>query len=189
MSAETLDTAPSINRDRSYSGDYMSLGKRGEEVVIEWLKNRPEVISHDDLRELRPMQKADVDFAIYSVDGRVALLEVKTCRHLGKSGNVLFEVLRINHTCDPVHSLGLGWSGRSPATYIAYYAISVEQIWIASFNDFRKCFQEYTCKARKNIRFDVVPTDRIKTTVNILIPEAEIKCFKKYNLSLQPTPF
>lgn len=176
------NTTPSEARDRSYGSGYMKLGKIGEEKVIDWLKRRPNVIECEDLRELRPMQKADVDLAVYTTDGNTALIEVKTCRHLGKSGNVLFEVLRINHTCDPAFSVGLGWSARSPATFLIYYAITVDQIWIAKFAEFKKCFQEYSMKIRKAMRLDIVPTDNIKTTINVLVPEAEIKCFRKYSI-------
>ena len=117
------------NHARSYNGALMSRGKEAENIVIEFIKNRPDVLGISDWRELRQVQEADVDIAIKTRDGRTILAEIKSDSYLGISQNVLFEVLRINHTCQPDFSLTLGWSGRTPAKYILYYAPNVNAIY------------------------------------------------------------
>jgi len=37
-------------------------------------------------------------------------------------------------------------------------------------SDFRLSFQQFTNKKRGNLKFNIVETDEIKTTVNVLIP-------------------
>ena len=162
---------PSASKERSYNGDYMQVGKRAEEIVLAFLKSRPDVLGVNDFRELRAVQEADIDFAIKTVDGRVTLAEVKSDRHLGISDNVLFEVLRINHTCITDKSCILGWSARTPAQYILYFSPQFNRLYQFRTEQLRKAFQKYSHDMRKKIRIDVVPTDQIKTTINVLIPK------------------
>ena len=97
-------TTTGADKARSYSGDYMAAGKKAEEIVMRYLQSKPYIIGLNDFRELRAVQEADVDIAIKTIDGRVTLAEIKSDWHLGVSGNVLFEVLRINHTAPPERS-------------------------------------------------------------------------------------
>lgn len=179
---------PSASRPRSYDGGYMEFGKRAEEAVLEFLRRRPGVLGVDDLRDLRPMQKADVDCSIETADGRSTLAEIKGDKHLGKSGNVLFEALRINHTAPPHRAVTLGWSARSPATYFLYYAPNAtrgESIYQCRADALRQHVQRYTRRVRKQTRIDYVETDGIKSTVNLLIPLDECQSiFQIYDLRL-----
>lgn len=167
-------TTTGADKARSYSGDYMAAGKKAEEIVMRYLQTNPYIIGINDFRQLRAIQEADVDIAIKTIDGRVTLAEIKSDWHLGVSGNVLFEVLRINHTAPPDRSGTLGWSCRTPANYILYYAPQVHKIYKFKTCDLRAAFQRYTEEARKgtDIRkwVSVVKTDEIKTTINVLIP-------------------
>jgi hypothetical protein len=148
----------------------MQRAKEAEARVMDFLKKRPDVLGVMDWRELQVQQEADIDIAIKTRDGRITLAEIKSDSHLGVTNNVLYEVLRINHTCAHEHATTLGWSGRTPAQFILFDAISVKKIYQIRTEDFRKALQEYTRVARKNINVSIVPTDSIKTTVNILIP-------------------
>jgi hypothetical protein len=52
-------------------------------------------------------------------------------------------------------------------------------------DEFRRAAQGYTEIARKQTRIDYVPTDAIKSTVNILIPErfvVAMPSYKKFEL-------
>jgi hypothetical protein len=171
------------NKARSYDGDYMAVGKKGEEVVMAWLASRPYVIGVDDLRQLRVMREADVDCSFSLSDGRVALAEIKTDQHLGKSGNILFEILRVNHTAPTDRAGVLGWSLRSPATWLLYYAPAVAMIYQLRFADFRAGFQRYTAVARERSRQIWVNTDQIKSTLNVLVPESYFPTLLKHPLS------
>ena len=175
---------PSASKERSYNGDYMKVGKKAEEIVLAFLKSRPDVLGVNDFRELRAVQEADIDFAIKTADGRVTLAEVKSDRHMGITGNVLYEVLRMNHTCIPEKSCVLGWSARTPAQYIFYYSPKLKKLYQFRSEQLRKAFQKYTQDVRKP-NFNFVPTDKIKTTLNVLIPISYWKNIVKiYDLSV-----
>ena len=175
---------PSASKERSYNGDYMKVGKKAEEIVLAFLKSRPDVLGVNDFRELRAVQEADIDFAIKTIDGRVTLAEVKSDRHMGITENVLYEVLRMNHTCIPEKSCVLGWSARTPAQYILYYSPKLKKLYQFRSEQLRKAFQKYTQDVRKP-NFDFVPTDKIKTTLNVLIPISYWKNIVKiYDLSV-----
>jgi hypothetical protein len=172
------------DKPRSYNGDYMAAGKRAEAICMAFLRRSPSVVDMDDLRDLRPMQKADCDCTVHLMNGQVHLAEIKSDKHLGVSGNVLFEVLRINHTCEPQHALTLGWSGRSPAQYLLYYSPTLRKLYMTSFSALQRAFQAYTQRVREGMRISVVKTDSIKTTVNVLLPWDECKqCFTVYDVS------
>lgn len=168
--SELARAIPGQANPRSYNGHYMRAGKEAEKIVMDWLRANPQIVGLDDLRGLREMQTADVDCSLQLSDGRAVLAEIKSDWHLGKSGNVLFEVLRINHTAQSDKAVTLGWSARSPATWLLYYAPQVNSIYQCRFDDFRRCFQTYTAEARKTSRLDYIETDAIKSTVNVLIP-------------------
>jgi hypothetical protein len=168
MTIETCQTG--AFKPRSYSGDYMKAGLAGQSIVLDLLKRRPEILGVIDWSDLEAVQPADIDCAIRTKSGHVILAEIKSDSYLGKTGNVLFEVLRINHTCDPEFSMGLGWTARTPAKYIFYYAPSVNKVYKFNTIGLRQSMQRYTREKRKSTRLDIVETDSIKTTINILIP-------------------
>lgn len=157
-------------KQRSYSGDYMQVGKAGEKIVIDYLRQSPSIIGVKDWSEVKEVQEADIDCAIKTIDGNILLAEIKTDNYLGATGNILFEILRINHTCDPQYSLTLGWSGRTPANYIIYYGPNINQMYVFKTSDLRRAMQKYTAENRKQSKISIVETDNIKTTLNILIP-------------------
>lgn len=163
---------PNANRVRSYNGDYMLEGKYAEEVTLAFLKDIPSIIGVEDFRELRSFHETDIDCAIKTIDGRVTLAEIKSDRHLGISGNVLFEVLRINHTCQPDKAGYLGWSLRSPATYFLYFAPILEKLYQCRVCELRRSFQRYTRENRGTVKIQWINTDSIKSTLAILLPWA-----------------
>jgi hypothetical protein len=179
------DTIPRADRNRSYDGDYMKTGRIAEEKIMVWLTAQPWVLGVDDLRSFRALREADVDVSVRLTDGRATLAEIKSDRWLGVKGNMLFEVLRINHTCDPVHAVTLGWSARSPAQWLLYYAPSKGLLYRVKMDDFRLACQTYTNEMRKNTLLNYVPTDNLKSTITILIPEKYVAAtgsFKIFDL-------
>lgn len=170
------------DKQRSYTGDYMHEGVVAQNIVLEFLRKRPDVIGVEDMSSLKIMQDADVDCMIKTRDGLVTLAEIKSDRHIGISGNVLFEVLRINHTANQDHCLTLGWSARTPAKFLIYYSPDLHKIFIISSNDLRSAMQKYTLENRKHTNISYVETDAIKSTINILIPQRYCK-FTIFDLS------
>lgn len=165
-------------KGRSYDGDYMKVGEQGERIVMEWLESRPNVLSITDFRNIRQIQEADVDVGVRLYTGQICLAEIKTDTYLGKSGNILNEVLRINHYSEHEFAGYLGWTLRSPAQWLLYYApnreidgIKKPAIYKAKFADVRLILQRFT--KENDVRFTTVRTDSGKTTYNILVPESE----------------
>ena len=174
------DTTPSADRAKSYASGYMAAGKEGESVVMAWLSRRVNVRHVEDLRDDPEMQAAEIDCRVHTTDGDSSTVEIKSCDHLGVSGNVLFEMLRINHGCGPEHALVMGWAMRSEADWLFYYAPSVSKIYRIGFDDFRRAAQNYTREARWKSFIHFVSTDDVKSTVNLLIPEKYVKQMKTY---------
>jgi hypothetical protein len=163
---------------RSYEGDYMEAGKEAERIVIAWLKTRPKVIEVIDVRENPEFQHLDVDIMVRLLNGHTRLAEIKHDHYLGKSGNFLFELTRINHTAPTQKAVTLGWTGRSPADWLFYYAPQMKQVYWCELEKFRAAFQKYTSETRQAMqleRLDLVMTDRIKSTLNVLVPEGYCK--------------
>lgn len=165
-----VQTVTGSEKKRSYNGDYMHSGRFAEEIAWLWLIENSRIIGVEDFRQLRQVQSADVDYGVELIDGRVKLAEIKSDKHLGVTGNVLFEVLRINHHAPPDKVITLGWGARSPANFLFYYASSLHQLYIGPFRKFRMAVQTYTKQARRRTRFDWVNTDEIKSTYNLLVP-------------------
>lgn len=173
------------DKSRSYSGDYMAAGRASEELVLSWLVAKTNVVKLRDVSDHPEYQDKDVDLLVW-LEGapRELRCEVKRDEHLGQSGNVLFEFARIYHTTDPGLSVQLGWSVYSWADIFIYHAAATQQLWLCRADDLRRAFQRYSEEARRRIRFNPVATDRIKTTINVLIPEKYCKSvFTIYDVS------
>jgi len=165
---------------RDYNGAMMGKGKEGERVILSWLRANPAVIEVDDLRDLRPMQKADVDCAIYNDDGTVCLVEIKSDDWLVAGGNVAFEYLRINHTAAPDKACVLGWTARTPAKYVMYYATKEQTVYVFRADKLRQAFQKFTDSQRpqhgewftklNGMKMRWISTDAIKSTLIVCIP-------------------
>lgn len=171
------------DKPRSYNGDYMEIGKEGEKIVIEWLKSRPNVLNLTDYREIREIHEADIDVGVKLYTGQICLAEIKTDTHLGISGNILNEVLRINHNSKPRYAGYLGWTLRSPAEFLLYYAPNriIPAIYKGRFAEMRNVLQKYT--QENKVQFQVTRTNKTKTTYNLLIPEKEyLNVFTVYEL-------
>ena len=87
-----------------------------------------------------------VDCGVKLYTGQICLAEIKTDTNLGVSGNVLCEVLRINHHSDSKYAGYLGWTFRSPAQFLLYYAPNRKPpaIYKGEFYYVRKVIQDYT---------------------------------------------
>lgn len=160
----------------------MAAGRAAEEIILSWLATAPWVIGVEDLRSLRVMREADVDCSISISDGRVTLAEIKSDRHLDLSGNFNFEVLRINHTAPQEKAAVLGWSARTPARLILFFAPTTNRIHLIGADEFRRSLQGYTDEARRNTRLHYVETDAIKSTINILIPDRFVTAMPSYKV-------
>lgn len=159
----------------SYAGHYMQVGAKAETLVYNWLSNRPAIARIEDLRDDPKWRSQDVDFLVCTTSGQEYHIEVKSDWHLGVSGNVLFELSRIYN--DNVVN---GWTGKTPAQYILYYAPQISELWTIKTNDLRIAISAYLQDVGQKANIRIVLTDESKTTVNVLIPETyfERKIYK-----------
>ena len=165
-----------LKTDKTYSGELMKKGRVGESAVMRWLealRKQNKLRDFIDVREYRINQRLDTDFVIEYVDGKLELAEVKTDSYLATSKNYIFELHRINHFVSPDRVFYLGWAFRSPAKYLFFYDPGNKNIHRFLFTDIRSKIGTYVDKARPTLR--PVPTDKQKTTYNILIPKTEFR--------------
>jgi hypothetical protein len=168
--------------EKSYNGALMTKGKENEEIILEWLKNNYKDII--DFREFRLAQRIDVDFGIETIDGNIVLAEIKSDKYINEFGNLCFEYMRINHYVkDKWFYLGWGW--RSPAKKLIVRNPNSSETFIFEFEDLRKKVALFISENGKKLEdltvsnnksfFQVIETDKQKTTFNFLMP---MKCFK-----------
>lgn len=171
---------------KSYDGPMMARGADGEEIIWQFLKFRSDVADLADLRDVKIFQRLNVDFGA-RINGRYELIDAKTDKHLGVSGNVLFEKGRIYHDSPPENIFARGWGAKSAATFIFYYAPDVNAIYTTRLNDLRLATNQYIKDHRHQTNLIVIATDETKTTENVLIPWSYCEpIFKIHQLSNQP---
>lgn len=161
-------------KKESYNGDYMECGAGGESEAFKLLKSRIKVLGLEDLRNATEWRRKDADVRIIAIGGKY-LAEIKTDTWLGRTGYVLNEIFRIYHYSHPSKAFYLGWTFRSEAEWLIYYAPNREPtpaFYIGRFNEIRGVFQQYT-NEHLHLKWLPVATDENKTTYNILIPEKE----------------
>lgn len=160
-------------KPKSYSGDYMRAGELAEKIVRDWLLEHPEVVGVVDVSQLREIQRIDTDIIVKLNDGTHPLAEIKWDRHLGVSGKVLLEVLRFNHKAPQEAAGVLGWTLRTEARWILYFAPALACVYQFKTAELRRCLQAYTDSRRAETEFIWVDTDRVKSTLCVLLPEAD----------------
>lgn len=175
----------------TYEGALMDKGRQGEEIVMTWLKQSPECRNVIDMREFRISQRLDVDCGIETLDGSLVLAEIKSDSYLGVSGNILFEVFRINHYAPPDRVFYLGWAFRSPAKYLLYYSPNKHAIYRFRFDNIRRRIGKFVANGKTpgqvKQSLSVVLTDRKKTTFNILVPERYLAgVYRRFDLPEEP---
>lgn len=185
---------------RSYNGAMMAVGRKAEEIILAWLQDHGDVLEVDDWRDLRAGQRADVDCAVYYEDGTVVLAEIKNDQFLKADGNVVFEYLRINHTAPPDKACVLGWTARTPAKFILYYAPTEHAVYVFRTEVMRRVFQSFTRTGRPSrsewmnklarISMRWVSTDDIKSTLVVCIPLSEFPAnsYKVFDVSAYERP-
>ncbi len=164
---------PSHDRVRSYNGDYMAQGKSAEALVQKWLCGNQDVISVSDVSDQRYYQDREIDLIITMRDGKEITAEIKSDLHIGKTRNVVFELLRVNHTMNNGSAFVMGWGARSEADHVFYCSVTENKIFSFSMADLRSAAR--STFAGKDAKVLTIPTDNIKSTIVLLVPLASIK--------------
>lgn len=158
----------------SYSGDYKAVGKRGEAAVMEWLRSRPNVAEVVDLSTDWYWREQDVDARILWDNGKQDLAEIKTDTYARIGGNILFEILRLNHSTDAMgRAAETGWSLRSPAAWLFVYAPIEPAIFYCRMARLREWFQAWSYGHLDTMKQKWIRTDCNKSTLIVLVPWAD----------------
>jgi hypothetical protein len=174
------DTTPSASRPRSYSGGYMDAGKVGEAIFLKFLRADPDTACVLDVRSDKHWQDCDVDFRVRRGTGEWWSVEGKYDRHLDKTGNVLFELFRVNHTAPQQRLYVVGWSVRSAAEHLLFYAPSTHTIHSIRMLQYRLACANAVRQGK--CRCDLVPTDEKKTTINAYFPQKFVQEMSSYQV-------
>lgn len=172
--------------ERSYDGRMMEKGKEAEEIVKTWIESKPNIKRVVDCRNDRKQQTADIDFMVEYRDGKLEQVEIKSDDYLTANGNVLFEFARINHTAPHDSAVALGWSAKTPARYIIYYATKERRVYKFDTEKLRKAVQKYTRMTRPQygawvneaeafkIQMRWISTDNLKSTLVLCVPLKDV---------------
>lgn len=119
-----------------------------------------------NVSELKEWQAKDVDYLV-TFDGKQQLLiEVKSDKHISKTRNFNFEVLRFYHATGEQR---MGWSHFSAADYFFVWD-SVSRFYVFEAVNVRKQKDTLLNTNRPNVSFRLVVSDRTTSTLNLLIP-------------------
>lgn len=142
-------------------------GLKTEMLVRRFLESLDFVQAIEDVRDNPDYQRREIDYVVSTPRGTLAF-EVKHDRHLGRSGNVLFELCRIHHTAQkPAY---LGWSVFSEADYFAIWGMQVERLYVFQARRFKASVQRYVATNRPRIQYTTIVSDPLRTTVCLLVP-------------------
>lgn len=191
ISSMTEPVRTGADKAGSYAGDYMARGRAGEEIVLRWLAAQPGVQAIYDLRADPAAQRDDVDCRVHLADERTLLAEIKTDDYLGRTGNLVFEMARINHTAPTEHLVTLGWSARSAADLFLFYGPRSERLYRLTAEQLRAGFRRFMARlsresAERGERFisadymRLIPTDAGKSTLIFYVPESCFEGMKVY---------
>ena len=172
-----------MREEKTYEGKMMATGKENEEIILDWLRTKAKDVI--DFREVKLVQRLDVDCGVETIDGEIVLAEIKSDKWIKENGNLLFEFCRINHYAID-HWFYLGWGWRSPAQKIIIRNPETNETFIFVFPELRKFIGEYIGAVGNKLRINITETDKVKTTFNYLIPFEDIRksklAYKKFTV-------
>lgn len=179
------DSTPSPDRERSYSGGYMKVGRAGEEVCIEVLKADTSFDIFEDLRLDLDFQSRGIDVRLRKkADGRWITFEIKTDNHLDVSGRWLFELYRIYLTVPVFNAFVVGWSVKAEAEWLIFFAPSTRRLHFIRMDEYRAA--HIAAAADGKCHYQLIATDRIKRTLNAYFPEEYIARMQSYRVFSLP---
>ena len=97
-----------------------NVGRKGENIIYNYLMNRPSTDNVMDVSKSWWFQQFDIDFIQIDKNGSVNKIEVKTDRMADKTGNMVYEIYSDRRTCSQ------GCFEKTQADYILYYLINTK---------------------------------------------------------------
>lgn len=165
---------PSSQKPRSYDGDYMEDCRKAEAAVQSFLAWNDSISDVQDVREVKEYQSKDIDFlTMFSAGpfGKLPLsIEAKADKHLGITGNVLFEVFRTYLTAKPESLLRTGWSWHSEADCFCMWGTVTRLLYVVPATELRAGLQRGLV-AERELKSNQIQTDENTITFLMLVPE------------------
>lgn len=161
--------------------DSLEIGYEGEEIVLQYLQSRPNVIGIADVRHKSEFRKLDIDFVVLLNSGYIKWVEVKADTY--KSGNFFFETL----SCIETDSLGRFY--KSMADLWCYYFVNTGELYTFNLPELVKWFKEnqwQKCIKQKCVKNYRAVEGETYTTEGYIVPkwflEGSFTKFNKVNL-------
>ena len=106
----------------------LKIGKSGEQIVAEFLRNRG--ITVVDVSDVREYQIKDIDFLLTNNEGQKCAVEVKTDYLMNKTGNLFFESVYHKDFGD-----SKGWLDYCKADYNLFFDAIGNQLYIYDYQN------------------------------------------------------
>lgn len=156
----------------------INIGKAGEKLIYEYLKNNPDVLGIEDVSDNKNWQAKDVDFLVTYKDLGQFPIEIKNDQYA--SGNFFFE------TMSSIEAKTPGCLVKSSAKFLYYYFQRYRTLYIINLSAFRQWFYEnknkFNRKEVKNYRKNGGTYTTEGYTIPIRVFEAEFKKYRKIQL-------
>lgn len=140
----------------------LQTGKKGEKVVIDFLRDLEGITDVLDVSGINTFQKLDIDLVCVQESGEYIPVEVKTDTMTHKTGNVVYEVYSNKRYGTQ------GCFEKTKAKYIFYYLEKVDHLYIFITDKLRNYVkEEYVGKHRlfdmgDNAQGYLIPLEELK---------------------------
>lgn len=150
------------------NGELLQIGKAAERMAESWFASQ--CLHWIDVSNHANYQRREIDFLATDYrTGHERTYEVKSDQHIHRSGNFLFEPVRIHHTAAR-NCAYLGWSVFTEADYILVWSPPAQCLYVVEASAARQGFQRYTAARRASTRITWITSDAARSTLNVLIP-------------------
>ena len=113
----------------------MELGKKGEEIIIQYLKNHPNTIDVIDVRDADCYRDNDIDL-LWKNNKGTARVEIKTDKVI--SDYIFYE------TTSCIETKSVGCMLKTKCDYLFYYLIGTQVLYILRMEEDREWVKEHT---------------------------------------------
>ena len=145
------------------------VGRVGEEVFEAWAVRQAGVEAVRDVRDDPVYQRDEVDYIVTRTVKPDLRVEVKTETKLDVSGNILIELVRINHSGQHQYVLE-GWPWRTVSDVVVYYAPATGRLHFWDRRDFLACIYEWVRLRGKSLRTLVTETSTDRVVISTVMP-------------------
>lgn len=161
-----------MNKNQLFgNGELLPIGKQGEQIAYHFLTRLPNVHHVQNVSDELDYRIKEIDFRVV-FPGATVDVEVKSDQHIGRSGNVLLEVLRFQWDEFPFGRIG--WALFSEAARLLVWCPSTSELYVFEMTTLRKALWQYVVSNLNTINLKIIPSDSRRTTLNVCMPLAYV---------------